>query len=98
MVDSLRQSRKKIPEDGLILVEVLLGRGEHDQAVVELRVYLKVASGPEKPKARCWLAQLTQDRPFERMWCTLKTASLCSFGRKKLELLQCARPIFAEQA
>jgi len=59
-VDSLRQSRKDIPEDGLLLVGVLLGRGEHVQAVAELREYLRVADGPQKQKAQCWLAQLTQ--------------------------------------
>ncbi len=59
-VDLLRQSRKDIPEDGLLLVGVLLGRGEHVQAVAELREYLRVADGPQKQKAQCWLAQLTQ--------------------------------------
>ncbi|HEX8765220.1 MAG TPA: tetratricopeptide repeat protein [Candidatus Acidoferrum sp.] len=59
-VDSLRQSRKEIPDDRLTLAEVLLRRGELDQAVAELREYLKVASGPEKQKAQCWLARLTQ--------------------------------------
>lgn len=59
-VDALRQSRKEIPDDWLALAEVLLRRGELDQAVAELREYLKVASGPEKQKAQCWLAQLTQ--------------------------------------
>lgn len=59
-VDSLRQSRKEIPDDRLTLAEVLLRRGELDQAVAELREYLRVVSGPEKQKAQCWLAQLTQ--------------------------------------
>ena len=59
-VDSLRQSRKEIPEDRLTLAEILLRRGERTQAVAELREYLKVASGPEKQKVQCWLARLTQ--------------------------------------
>lgn len=59
-VDLLRQSRNEIPDDRLALAKVLLGRGELDPAVAELREYLKVASGPEKQKAQCWLAQLTQ--------------------------------------
>lgn len=59
-VDSLRQSRREIPEDRLTLVEVLLKRGELDQAVAELRDYLQVAPEAEKQQVRCWLAQLTQ--------------------------------------
>lgn len=59
-VDALRKSKKEIPEDRLTLVEVLLRRGEHDQAVAELRECLEVAPDSEKQKARCWLAQLAQ--------------------------------------
>lgn len=59
-VDSLRQSRSQIPEDRLTLVGVLLGRGEIDQAVAELRECLKVAPEAQKQKVQCWLAQLTQ--------------------------------------
>ena len=59
-VDSLRQSRSKISGDRLTLVEVLLKRGELDQAVAELSEYLQVAPDPQKQQVRCWLAHLTQ--------------------------------------
>lgn len=59
--DSLRQSRKGIPEDRLTLVAVLLKRGERTEAVRELLEYLKLAPNAEKQKVQCWLAQLTQD-------------------------------------
>ena len=59
-VDSLRQSPNEISGDRLTLAEVLLRRGELDQAVIELREYLQVAPDPEKQKVRCWLAQLTR--------------------------------------
>lgn len=60
-VDSLLQSRNENPQSWLILVHVLLKRGEVDQAVAELRDYLQVATGTEKQKAQCALALLTHE-------------------------------------
>lgn len=60
-VDCLRRSRNEKPQSWLVLVHVLLRRGEVDPAVAELRDYLQVATGTEKQKAQCALALLTHE-------------------------------------
>jgi len=72
-VDSLRQSRSENPPSRLILVHVLLQRGEVDQAVAELRDYLPVATGTEKQIAQCWLALLTHEGGVSACGATQKT-------------------------
>jgi hypothetical protein len=59
-VELLRQAVTEIPNSRILLVQVLLKRGEGDEAVGELREYLKSPNAPNKQQAACWLARLNQ--------------------------------------
>ncbi|HXN24390.1 MAG TPA: tetratricopeptide repeat protein [Candidatus Dormibacteraeota bacterium] len=61
-VGLLRQAATEIPNARILLVQVLLKRGADDQAVAELREYLKTSNVPNKQQAKCWLAHLTHVR------------------------------------
>lgn len=58
-VDSLCKCQDNAPESPLWIVQVLALRGEREKATAELRDYLRVATGPERQTAQCWLAMLT---------------------------------------
>lgn len=59
-VELLRKPAMEIPNARMLLVHVLLRRGEVDQAVAELQEYLKSPNAPNKQQAGCWLAHLRQ--------------------------------------
>jgi thioredoxin-like negative regulator of GroEL len=59
-VELLHQAATEIPNARILLVQVLLKRGEVDQAVAELREYLKSPNASNKQQVGCWLAHLTR--------------------------------------
>ncbi len=61
-IEMLRQSEDKFPNASLILATVLFNQGHVDEAVTELRQYLKASPDPDnKQKAQCWLQQLSHE-------------------------------------
>ena len=61
-IEMLRQSEDKFPNASLILATVFSNQGHVDEAVTELRQYLKASPDPDnKQKAQCWLQQLSHE-------------------------------------
>lgn len=61
MVEMLRQSERQFPNASLVLAQIYYNEGQTDQVIAELRAYLKAPEADNKPKAECWLAQLTHE-------------------------------------
>jgi tetratricopeptide (TPR) repeat protein len=59
-VDALRQSSATFSNARLFLALILFRQGDVNQVVAELRDYLKAPDADQKPKASCWLAELTK--------------------------------------
>jgi Flp pilus assembly protein TadD len=68
-VEMLSQAATGLPEARLPLAQVLLNRGAVDQAIAELRAYLKDPDPQKKQVVECWLAQIAKE-PGNR-GCTL---------------------------
>jgi tetratricopeptide (TPR) repeat protein len=71
-VDILTQAATDLPKARLPLAQVLLNRGAVEQAIGEVRAYLKNPDPGKKDSVECWLAQLTS-APESRS---------CSFARQ----------------
>jgi tetratricopeptide (TPR) repeat protein len=59
-MELLRQTRGEFPDSHLLLAEILVRRGEVEEAKKELRDYLALPSAEKKQNAERWLARLTQ--------------------------------------
>ena len=60
-VDLLSQAATELPEARLPLAQVLLNQGAVDQAIAQLRAYLKDPDPQKKQVVECWLAQLVKE-------------------------------------
>ena len=58
-VDLLSQAASELPQARLLLAQVLLRRGSVDQAIAELRTYLKNPEPGKKEWVEAWLAQIS---------------------------------------
>lgn len=65
-VSLLRQAASEFPNARLVLASVLLKQGAADQAIAELRSYLKSPQAEKKQEVECWLAHLTQAPGMEK--------------------------------
>ena len=60
-VDLLSQATTELPEARLPIAQVLLNQGAVDQAIAQLRAYLKDPDPQKKQVVECWLAQLVKE-------------------------------------
>ncbi len=59
-MEMLRQTKGEFPDSRLLLAEILLRRGDIDEAENELRDYLTVPGAEKKQNVERWLARLTR--------------------------------------
>lgn len=60
-IEMLRLSENAFPNASLVLAQIRFGAGQTDQAIAELRHYLRTPTDREnKQKAECWVAQLSR--------------------------------------